>query len=260
MASRNKSRATGFTLIEVLVAMGILVLIMVMMARIFTDLSTTWQTGTQRIAAASEGRVIMQFLAREISTAIADETVNFRVDNNALALYGESSSEIYFLGLARWLSSTGGRRTGVQFAYFVDQMVDRDGKDLPNRYRLVRTRRINEMVDTADGRADSAYQNSDWWLTMDTQPFEVIANNIVGFQVMAYCETAGNFVDDYQSSTRDNRLPLWVDIHLEMLDDVTAEQVAMLWNANNPEAQRILESNVRRYVMRVHFPQRLRQQ
>ncbi len=259
MARRNKRKIHGFTLIEVLVAMSILVVIMTMMARIFTDLTTTWQIGTRRIAAASEGRVIMQFLAREISMAIADETVTFRVDNNAPAFYGASSSEINFLGLNRQ-SSTDFRRAGTQFAYFIDQMVDRNDNPLPNRFRLVRTRRTGSMYETNQNRANSAYRRSDWWQTMGTQPIEVIADNIASFQVFAYCETAGDYVDNYTSSTRDDRLPLWVDIYVEMLDPATAERVALLWVPNNDEARRLLESNVRRYVTRVHFPKRLSRQ
>lgn len=115
------------------------------------------------------------------------------------------------------------------------------------------------MYNNAPNRARSAYGDREWWNHMNLD-VEVIADNIASFQVFAYCETAGNYVDDYISSARDDRLPLWVDIYVEMLDSATAERVALLWGPNNDEARRLIESNVRRYVTRVHFPKRLSRQ
>ena len=62
----------AFTLIELLVAMTILVIITLMVARIFQQATMAWNTGTRKVELMMNGRAVSDFLAQQLSHAVAD--------------------------------------------------------------------------------------------------------------------------------------------------------------------------------------------
>ncbi len=272
----NKIRSgTGFTLIEVLVAMSIVVLIVIMLSRVFTETTNIWNLGGKRIYAATEGRVVMDFLVRELTQAIADENVSFKLNSDDDTIYGVTtyeagSDEVCFVATVR-SGSDHYKRTANQFCYFVSPMLDENNDEIPYRYRLVRTRRTTSMFLTPDGRARSAYNDPQWWRDMEPdyaasgdpalRTIETVAENVAAFEVWAYSEQQRDYVFSYDSTsaTEGNLLPLWADIYLEVLDEKDAQQAAIMWEAGNIErAKEFVENNVRRFTARVFFPNRER--
>jgi len=63
---------SGFTLIELLVAMTILVIITLIVARIFQQAGVAWDTGTRKVEQLMNGRAVTDFLAQQLSHAVAD--------------------------------------------------------------------------------------------------------------------------------------------------------------------------------------------
>ena len=223
VCKRMSRSRKGFTLIELMVAMGILVIIVLMMARVYTDTTEMFQMGTKRVVTATEGRVIMDFLVREMSMAIADEMIAFKLNSDqdifyvppgytadSWRTYGAQSDEVCFVAMVR----SGGsyfRRTANQFVYFVAPMtrsyLDSGGnlvvEEMENRYRLVRTRRTQTVFNTADNRAQGPYGrppnptgNHLWWQYMEPdwldtrnpalRDLETIAENVAAFEVWAW--------------------------------------------------------------------------
>jgi prepilin-type N-terminal cleavage/methylation domain-containing protein len=272
IVSHIRKRAAGFTLIELLAAMSVLVLIALMMARVYTDTTKMWELGTRRVTSAAEGRVVMDFLVRELATAIADDVVAFRTVSPGLnnesfiygvETYGAEADEIYFVGLVSRGNSSNRRRTGAQFAYFVTQMVDEDENLMPHRYRLVRTRKTEAMYSNERNRDRSAYGMRNWWLEQPPilpqfpqgrHNAEVIAENVAAFEIWAYSDEAGDYVSNYRSWLEGNRLPVWVDVYLEMLSEADAIRAAALFEAGNESEGRLFVDNqARRYMSRVYF-------
>ena len=62
---------SGFTLIELLVAMTILVIITLIVARIFQQAGVAWDTGTRKVEQLMNGRAVTDFLAQQLSHAVA---------------------------------------------------------------------------------------------------------------------------------------------------------------------------------------------
>ena len=62
---------TGFTLIEVLVAMTVLSIMILMAANIFQSSSAAWNIGTQKADMNTSARAALDFMARELSCAVA---------------------------------------------------------------------------------------------------------------------------------------------------------------------------------------------
>jgi prepilin-type N-terminal cleavage/methylation domain-containing protein len=278
-------RIAGFTLIELLAAMSVLVLITLMMARVYTDTTRMWELGTRRVTSAAEGRAVMDFLVRELAMAIADDVVAFRtvspgVDGETFIYgtetYGAEADEIFFVGMVRRGNTGSYRRTANQFAYFVTEMLDENDDILPYRYRLVRTRKTSTVFSRDEHRVLSAYGTNEWWkfqlpnyeniIQLPSVPpaerlydMETIAENVAAFEIWSYSERAGEYVSNYRSVREGNRLPIWVDIYLEMLSEADAIRAADLFESGvDAEARAFVDNQARRYMARVFFANRER--
>lgn len=268
MASNRKTG--GFTVIELLAAMTVLIFVVLMMTRVFTETTGIWSRGAKNIQSAVEGRVIMDFIVKEMTQAIADDVVTFKLNSGGsdsrplygVNAYGAESDEVCFVAMVR-SGDDYYRRTSNQFVYYIAPMQDENDNDIPNRYRLVRTRRTNSMFNNPGNIANSAYGNRGWWRRMSPEagmPIETIAENVAGFEVWAWSEAANQYEFGYNSAdaANENLLPLWVDIYLELMSEDDAIRAAILWDANPQQGAEYVSRAVKRYTTRVFFPNRER--
>jgi len=262
MAS-NRNNA-GFTVIELLAAMTILIFLVMMMTRVFTETSGLWDKGADRAQTAAEGRVIMDFIVKEMTQAIADDIVSFKLNSGGTSTkmygvnaYGADSDEVCFVAGVRPPPGVS-LRNSHQFVYFIAPMLDETESVMPNRYRLVRVRKTGSMYSGTANLENSAYRKTDWWRNMNTNSLETIAENVAGFEVWAFSEKQRDYVFGYDSTVEDNLLPSWVDIYLELLGEDDAVRAAILWDANPSDAADYVSRNVRRFNARVFFPNRER--
>ena len=72
---RRRSQNAAFTLVELLVAMAVLAVIIMMMARIFSESTRAFDLGSKIADQNLKGRMVLDFMAREISQAVADEVM-----------------------------------------------------------------------------------------------------------------------------------------------------------------------------------------
>lgn len=276
-------RRAGFTIIELLASMTILIFIVMMMTRVFGEATSIWSLGTKRISTATEGRAIMDFMVSELTQAASDNVLSFKLSSGAdvtdfgVSAYGADSDEIYFGALVQ-AGRSGNKRNIDQFAYFIAPMLDQNENEIPFRYRLARTRRTTSMYNTPQNRADSIYAKNTWWREMKPadgfveeadntgQGCETIAENVAAFEVWAFSERSGYYEPDYSSTAEDNLLPLWADIYLEIFSEEDAQRMAILWDIydknpspeNEERALEFLSLNVKRFTARVFFPNRER--
>lgn len=273
MAS-NRLRG-GFTIIEMLTAMVVLIFIVLMMTRIFTETTGIWTRGAKNVQSAVEGRVIMDFISKEMTQAIADDVVTFKLNSGGgepplygqKFVFGAESDEVCFVGMVR-SGDSGYRRTGNQFVYFISSMLDENNAPIANRYRLVRTRRTQSMYSSPGNIANSAYGDREWWRKMDPDidddgpdsgtPIETIAENVAGFEVWAWSQDRDDYDFGYNSAANNNLLPQWVDIYLELLGESEAIRAAILWSVDPDRGAEYIAQNVKRYTTRVFFPNRER--
>ncbi|MBU1693414.1 MAG: type II secretion system GspH family protein [Verrucomicrobia bacterium] len=262
----------GFTLIEILAAMTILIVIVFLLGNLFTQSTAIWKLGTKRAYGLGEGRAVMEFLTRELSQSFADEVVTFRLRSNnndpfqgygAHWVYGWEVDEVYFISAVRTPDPpySGMRREAPHYIYFVSNMVDTNNQPIANRFRLVRCRKTG----SAQSGMDSAYFNKDWWqeynpgvvYTSVNEEMETVAENVAAFEIWAFSEGTGGYEPGYYSLDQGNKLPLWVDLWLEMLSEEESIQMAALWAADENAAKAFLHKHTRRYAARVYFPNRL---
>lgn len=260
MTSFFTNRA-GFTLIELLAAMAVLTLLVLMMARILSDSSGAMNRGQRRMETVSSGRAILDIVARDLSQALTGSNVTFRIVStnaafrNGLHAYAVPSDEIYFVAAGREVA--GSPRSANQIAYFVDVMMNRQkGHTESNLFSLVRYSPTN--LYSAIAQTNAAYQNPAWWTnSLPDSELPTVADYVVAFNVLAF---DGNEqpVEEYDSLSYSNQLPLWVDLSLEMLAPADARQVALVWASDTNLARDLINRTTRRYTSRVFFPNRER--
>lgn len=274
MKSGTYNRTTlrrGFTLVEILAAMAILAIILLMLGNIFTQSHRIWKLGTKRSLGLGETRGVMEALNRVISQAIADSKITFKLRSNnddpfpgygCKWVYGWEVDELYLLTMVRtpW-SDRQYRREAHSYVIFVTNMVDAAGNRIPNRFRLVQSRKTGAQYTTPYNLSISAYKTKTWWKEFGSQVsegnLETLAENVAAFEIWAWSEKANRYVANYYSLDQDNKLPLWVDIWLEVLSEEEAIQLAALWAAS-PEAARLyLNQHTRRYASRVYLANRI---
>ena len=260
----------GFTLLELLTSMGLLVIIVLMMSRMFTDTNRMWTLGTKRVVEAQEARVIMGFLIEEISSAIADETISMKMHSEAggeswsVEAYGQQTDSIAFVGFSRTPPAGAMRRATDEIIYYVDYMRDAQNEEMDAshdegpRYRLMRkraTERSHNPVGNPAPLTTSAYKNPEWWRRQYTgnHNAEPVAYNVVGFEIWAYDR---NGVEQFNYDSTDHGTPLYIDIYLELMGDAEIAQLALMWSMNHPDRVEYLEQNVRRYSARIYLKNR----
>ncbi len=281
-------KRSGFTLVELLTAMGILVVIVLMMSRIFTETTRMWTLGTKRVFEAQEARAVMDFMTQGLSSAVADDVISFKmhsvVNPNSLSrsVYGEDTDSIAFIAYTQ-TPPWGGRniapglhvndpnrqvrrRSTSHFIYYVDYMRDENNEDMDAshpegpRYRLMRRRATqaahNPIRPAGQPLAPlqrSAQYRQDWWtpehVNARNDSAEEVAMNVVAFELWAYT-ASGNYVFNFDSSTI-GEPPLWVDVYFEVMGEAEVARLALMWQQNHPDFFDYRERNARRYSTRV---------
>ena len=257
---RPDARRRGFSLIELLAGVTILLMIMAMLGAIFADTAAAWRIGTSRSDRTSGGRAALDFMIRELSSALVDEQLSMAVNSDAGDYFthdrqfGYLSDAVFFLTAAD-VPETGFERATREVAYFVTSMRDSEGNEMPHRWRLVRAVRRN-----ADKMR--AYFDRSWALHWTPVPYKTVIENIAAFEIFTYGESSRRSESNWYShglnsgNPRDGMLPLYMEIYLEVLGEEDAIRAAAIAEGNEAESRAYARRRSKRYVARVNFENR----
>ena len=252
--------------------MAILMVIVVMMTTIFSNSDRVWDMGTGRANNCSDGRAAMNMMAHDLEYAVADDILTFAmdVDRNNLKTYGFTNSEICFVSLEQNLPEDAGR-TAREVHYYVLETTN-----LPHVYGLRRAY-FSGAITNSGTYLKHCYKNRLWYKSEASggagRPGggDFLALNVVGLGLYAPDPTTGlpqsgmPFRDYYSNSNlaqwvaAGDRLPAYVDIYLEVLDEAAMARAAALAEDSGETDSKTLsfiEKNVRRYTTRVYFDNR----
>ena len=264
------TRTAGFSLVELLAAIAILMVIVGIMGMVFTESDRAWNVGTGRVTNMSEGRAALNMIAHDLQYAVADKTLTFRLrpDKDGVRAFGAPCDELSFVSLQH--DSSESPRTAREIAYYVvvNKKTDPSGRLLNYNYQLLR-QDVGDAI-SESGSADAhSYKNRSWWESrVSGTARSVLSENVASFTVYAAPnsaapKTAGDLTEDYDSaasSATSNQLPWFVDICLELLNERDALQAARMATEFGSDAdQRVVgfvQKSVRRYTTRVYFQNR----
>ena len=236
--------ASGFSLIEVLVSMTILIVIVVMVTNMFRNASEAWDTGTQHAEMNTAARAAMEFISRELSCAMAGAMPDaaggiaivkrFKLEKDA----NNNVQDLSFIALSSDKEDDYALR-GIRFRY------DQSGG------HFIETRR-----DTAS--SFNRYDTGVWggWVGGAF----LLITNVWRFGVTVCSNESdmmsGRVGDVYDSSepANSNLLPACVDISIEMLGERDMARALSL--TPGPQQNGFVMTNSRVYTTRVCFPNR----
>lgn len=206
----------GFTLVEMLVSMAILGMIVLLMGRIFADGSSAYKQGMKSSDQNLNGRVIMDYIARELRQAITDENLVMRVS--------KSPDDPYGTGLNDWISfaSLGGggfegekKREVELLRYYVKRYEANIGGVDVQTYALMRG------INTDEDIINKAYKDPGW--ARDKGEAQQMARNLSGFAIKIYADENGDgeieCVRDIGEEYQSDELPAYADIYMGLLGD-----------------------------------------
>jgi prepilin-type N-terminal cleavage/methylation domain-containing protein len=267
-AGRGPGCAAGFTLIEVMSAVVILLIIMAFLGRIYASATKAYQDNIKQAERDVAARAALDYIAREISGAMFE---NPSVDTNALLSmrykantgpgnFGlEGSDELWLVTGQNTPSGSG--RAALQVVYFVENYAGQVTNPPPNAEYRFSLFRYDEHP-KAGGSYNTYYGGSDGrrWSWNGAQPAlrtrrAPIVENVRTFEVFAYANELGKRILSWDSN---NLEPLYcMDLYLETMseaDAIKAAQLAASLGEDDARTVEFVESVVRRHYQRVYFP------
>ncbi len=211
--------------------MGIVTMLVLMIANMFQEVSASCSIGTQSAERNTAGRAGVDFIARELSQAVAGpiEALNPNPAYPAIQFQLLNGNELRFVALSGDLENGGRVLRAAMFEqannclwYFTTNAIDPYNDD-PAGWSFANAQMLITNV-------------TDFYLTAYTN-----ANDLINKQ---------NSTPDYDSLAASNRLPVCVDIYLEVLGNDDAKKAA----AGGGPA--FINRNARRYTTRVYFHNR----
>ena len=227
MRGASVSRS-GFTLIEVLASMAVLVVLMLILLRIFNEASGVFMRGNNVVLRTSAARSALDMIRRDIEGAVID---------SRLALFKEAGT--YDANFDRICMVTMGGDPNDGRAYQLVQyyVTSISGLGYTN-FSLIRA---SMDFDTALSKGVDPFDVSvDWWTHSIGNGYvsEVMLDNVVRFDLWA-CEVDGDNIDQGVSvavfggnapynSRLTNVPPAYIDVYLQVTSDATMKRAGMM--------------------------------
>lgn len=279
MASTRKStQCAGFTLIEVLASIVILLLIVLAMGRIFASATKSYQSTIRQVERDSASRVVMDYVVSSISQALFENAAD---NTNALLtmryeadvggrIFGWNPDEIWFVGANNDMSFDDPREVR-QTVIFIDNYEGITNPPPNAKYRYALWQDYQRPKDGNfwnSYRAGAAGQN--WSGEYRSPPSgsgnarqrrAVLLDNVRTLEIFAYATPDGARVSSWDSrgGASGNQSLFCMDIYLETLSEADAIRAAQMAanldkRDDDPRVIEFIESSVRRNYQRIYFP------
>ena len=252
----------GFTLIELMAAMVILIVVVMLMTVIFNDANRIWSLGTGRAVNCISGRAALNLIEHDLEHAVADEVLSFaaKPDKYGITMYGLPCDEICFVSLQN--DSGDGNRTAREIFYYVST------NSAAKPANLMRGYYSSEISDAVGlGYLNHCYWKMNWYDGARPGNARPIIEHVTALSFFVptnqngYCGLSYHSTNSYPyalvggvTNYLYNSLPEYVDVYLEVLDELDADKLVGIAATNRAG---FVERNVRRYSTRVYFQNRL---
>lgn len=267
-SARGHRAVAGFTLIEMLASVVILVLIVLAMGRIYASSSRAYQDTIKQAERDAAARAVMDFLAREISQALFEAAayntnalLSMRYEANTTPdVFGlEGADEIWLISANNVTGSGRPPRESVMRCYFVENYEGLTDAPPNAPYRFALWQNYRNITNTGAAFPYAGGSGGLDWMdgttVLQKRRDHLLLENVRTFEIFAYADERGTRVFDWDS--RDTQPLFCMDIYLETLseaDAIRAAQLAATVGPNHPTTVQFVESAVRRHYQRIFFP------
>lgn len=243
-------RRRGFTIIELLAAMAVLLIMVALLSRVFGSAASTWRAGHKRIESNNSGRAAMEFMSRELSAVVMSKKdgPTFVLESDQTNTLGMLSDSLYFVTMSHRAEYRSGQkyRDVQQVCYAVRPSVTNQ----PGRYALYRF--VYEVFDNTNF---SCYVNNVWTSSLKrltanpTVNGSILADNVRSFEVFVTPVGEDDPQEDY--SLESEPPPAAIDIYLEVLAEEDAVRASL-----TPGDTAFMNAATRRYATRIYVQNR----
>lgn len=178
-------RANGFTLIEVMVAMSVLILLVMGLTRMFAQATNITRQGLTSVARNSVAETALETILQDVDGMIVNERLGCYIESDAedAGTYGFGFDDIWFV------STSGDQDDDLPYEYFhyyVDAKTVTNTLGAPYvRFDLHKARMIMSVADK-NGLYALQKDKTQWWKSIKGQwDDQVLAENVVRFDI--YC-------------------------------------------------------------------------
>lgn len=186
--------SSGFSLLELIAAMTILVVVIGILGRIVTDTQRVWRLGADRARLATSVRSAFAMLEEDLSAAVADTNLTF---------HAEQMDSIDFFRIVANHAST--NRAIRQVAYFVESNV------------LVRATRDLTFDEALEAQAISPESS-------DALRYSTNLVNLVSLDFLPHWDQPDPSDPSDPPDQDDTLLPAWLDVEVTILPERIARR------------------------------------
>jgi len=237
---KHKRRAKfnrGFTIIEVLASMAVLVLIMLGMARIFPQASKAFQTGVEIADRNAAMQAALDMIIRDIENLVVDNRFGFFKDADVM---GGNYDEFYFVSTSESDNKSG--RDYLQMRYYVTG--DTNTTEIGSYATAILKRWTREFNSSRGGdpMATNDFWNHSLVGSYTGEGAELLRNvvrfdvYVAGYEAIAH-PTSTNLVtngDDFDwfdrgaNTNQPPKEPHFIDIYLQVASDAAMKKYSLL--------------------------------
>lgn len=241
LRSTAYSLQSGFTLIEVLVAMTVLSVLILMVANIFQSSSVAWNIGTQKADMNTAARAALDYMARDLAAAVAGPIEKAGSGGaDYLTFRQQSLGDLRFLTMAQ------------------DPKIDAGDtyRALRGSFFWLDSNKLRYCRKTAYTPTSlDCYGNESWYSGRGPQENfgDYLITNVLDLQCFVYTNESDLATGTPAPNMTHYQLPICVDIALEMLSDDDMLRYNKLTGTPQTEFK---NRNAKLYSTRVYFPNR----
>lgn len=244
---KHHSQPSGFTLIEILASMAVLVLMVLFLANLFDQVTKSWKKGEKQIYIFDSARGVMDEINRDCQAAIADSILPFAAQNIAPAGYMGNQDRLYFTS-AVVPRSTSATKTDIdEVVYFIKINNGRG-----TLYRRFESASAKWYYTTGTRQTYNQLFFRTFFNTPDGNTDELI-DNVHSFEVLpSYDPSTGFYQNNFFSKDTGNTFPTnGVTFYLRVLTDEQWEMTNVL---NTSEWLSYVTNNGSIFSLTVTFP------
>jgi prepilin-type N-terminal cleavage/methylation domain-containing protein len=234
------SRA-GFTLIELLTSMGILALMMIVLFSVFDQVNRAWLQGENRVETFTQARAVLDLMSRELSQAIATNSIYFHGETN----------RVFFV--APVSVNPADQADLCQVGYEFDP--GSPGTPIGSGWAFQIVRHLIEPT-SANMTGNWNIYSSTWWNSLPATPpagdtSVLLATNCIVNLQFQYINSSGNLITIPPTGFTQNSLPAAIVISMSVVDTRTA---AKMRSVPSTAWQGITNSTLRSFSTTVYLP------
>ena len=226
-----KEGEKGFTLIEVLASMAVLIVILLALVRLFDEASRAYDEGTTSVSRSAAARAAMEMITRDLEGAVIDRRLQF---------YKEAQTVFNDFDELFCVTMEGSPEDGRSYQlvhYYVDTYTATNAGVKYQGFRLMRGAVDTDVVEKKTGIHVLSNTNPwDWWKNIpdNWNPVGIwnpviVADNIVRFDLYALSNNGnlhsghngwigGEEINGYYSSATSTP-PVYMDVYLQVTSD-----------------------------------------